>query len=216
MGKDFLYNAITGSIAGQIRSGVLKAGDRLPSVRGLCQEHGVSINTAKRVFLELEAQSLIYSKPQSGYFVNQLAWRHLPLPAISRPSPVAGGKEPNEIISSVFANMGRDDLTLLSIGAPAGALLPLAKLKKEIVHATRTLSDGGTAYDSVQGNATLRRMVAVRSSGSCMPDEHKAAVVALLAQHNIPLIEDDVYGDLYFGAKRPKCCKSFDKEGNVL
>jgi len=52
--------------------------------------------------------------------------------------------------------------------------------------------------------------------GSCMPDEHKKEVVALLSSHNIPLIEDDVYGDLYFGTQRPKCCKAFDKEGNVI
>jgi DNA-binding transcriptional MocR family regulator len=30
------------------------------------------------------------------------------------------------------------------------------------------------------------------------------------------LIEDDIYGDLYFNGQRPKCCKSFDKEGMVL
>lgn len=52
--------------------------------------------------------------------------------------------------------------------------------------------------------------------GSCMPDEHKKEIVALLARHHIPLIEDDIYGDLYFGSQRPKCCKSFDTEGNVL
>jgi DNA-binding transcriptional MocR family regulator len=49
-----------------------------------------------------------------------------------------------------------------------------------------------------------------------MPDEHKKEVVGLLAKHGIPLIEDDIYGDLYFGTQRPKCCKSFDKDGTVL
>ncbi|WP_315818220.1 PLP-dependent aminotransferase family protein [Paraflavitalea speifideaquila] len=52
--------------------------------------------------------------------------------------------------------------------------------------------------------------------GYCMPDEHKQEVVKLLTKHGIPLIEDDVYGDLYFGAQRPQCCKTFDQEGNVL
>ncbi|MFP3600040.1 aminotransferase class I/II-fold pyridoxal phosphate-dependent enzyme, partial [Chryseobacterium sp. SIMBA_029] len=40
--------------------------------------------------------------------------------------------------------------------------------------------------------------------GSCMPDENKKEVVKLLSENNIPLIEDDVYGDLYFGSTRPK------------
>ena len=52
--------------------------------------------------------------------------------------------------------------------------------------------------------------------GSCMPDEHKKAVVSLLEKYNVPLIEDDLFGDLYFGKNRPSCCKSFDESGNVL
>lgn len=44
--------------------------------------------------------------------------------------------------------------------------------------------------------------------GSCMPDENKKEVVKLLAKHTIPLMEDDIYGDLYFGSQRPKCCRS--------
>jgi DNA-binding transcriptional MocR family regulator len=52
--------------------------------------------------------------------------------------------------------------------------------------------------------------------GFCIPDENKKALVNLLSFHGIPLIEDDLYGDVYFGKKRPKSCKSFDEEGNVL
>src|ERR1044072_6808436 len=128
MKEDFLYVEISNNIAGLIRNGVLKPGDRLPSVRMLCQEHGISMNTAKRVFMELEAQSLIESKPQSGYFVSRLSYQRLPLPAVSKPSAVSSSKEPDELIRKVYANMGRQDLTLLSIGVPSGELLPLAKL----------------------------------------------------------------------------------------
>lgn len=308
MGKDFLYNEIANGIAGQIRRGVLKSGDRLPSVRMLCDKHAISMNTAKRVFQELEAQSLIEAKPQSGYFVSRLPYLKLPLPEVSRPSSSANNNEPDELISKVYANMGNNDLTLFSVGVASGDLLPLAKLKKEIIQATRELRDGGTAYEPLQGNAKLRRMIAVRSLtwggnlhendlvttnggmnalsfclmavgkpgdtiavespaypgtlrlavslgfkvlelpthpitgieidalkkaipkinlcllvpnfntplGGCIPDENKKEIVALLSKHNIPLIEDDIYGDLYFGPLRPKCCKSFDEEGNVL
>ncbi len=308
MAKDFLYHEIASGIAGQITSGVLKHRDKLPSVRMLCKEHNISMNTAKRVFLELEAQSLIDARPQSGYFVSRLPVTKLLLPDVSRPSSTAKPNEPNELISKVYSNIGNDKLTLFSIGIPSGDLLPLAKLKKEIVRATQKLHEGGATYEPLQGNVNLRRMVAVRSLtwggnlnendlittngamnalslclmavakpgntvaiespcypgilqlavslgfkvmelpthpvtgleidalkqsinkidvcllvpnyntplGSCMPDEHKKEIVALLAKHNIPLIEDDIYGDLYFGSHRPKCCKSFDTEGNVL
>lgn len=308
MKNDFLYVDISNKIANLIKNEVLKTGDRLPSVRMLCQEHGISMNTAKKVFLELEAQSLIESKPQSGYFVSRLSYQRLPLPEVSKPAQVSNSKEPAELIRKVYANMGKNDLTLFSIGVPSDKLLPLAKLTKEMIHATRELKDGGTEYEQLQGNEKLRRMIAVRSLswggslhendlvttaggmnalsfcmmalgkrgdtiamespcypgilqlavslglkvlelpthpttgidlealkkaiskinlcllvpnfntplGSCMPDEHKKEVVELLSKHRIPLIEDDIYGDLYFGAQRPKCCKSFDKDGTVL
>jgi DNA-binding transcriptional MocR family regulator len=41
-------------------------------------------------------------------------------------------------------------------------------------------------------------------------------LVQLLAQRNIPLIEDDLYGNLSFGPTRPRTAKSFDKQGLVL
>jgi DNA-binding transcriptional MocR family regulator len=52
--------------------------------------------------------------------------------------------------------------------------------------------------------------------GSCMPDEKKKALVELVTRRQIPLIEDDIYGEMYFGRHRPKTCKSFDKEGWVM
>ncbi|MEJ5055864.1 aminotransferase-like domain-containing protein [Sphingobacterium sp. MYb382] len=308
MAGEYLYHKIANSLEHQIRSGLLKEGDKLPSLRTLCQQHQISMNTAKRIFLELEALSLIAPRPQSGYFVSTLPARQLPLPAVSRPDNIANVRTPDLLLSKIYASMGREDLTLLSFAAPAAELLPMAKLKKELLHATKTLHQGGIKYELAQGNVNLRRMVAIRSIGwggslheddlvttsggmealsfammalgkagdtiavespcypgilelavslgfkvlelpthpitgieleglkqaiphidfcllipnfntplgSCMPDAHKKEIVELLAKHQIPLIEDDVYGDLYFGKQRPRCCKSFDKEGNVL
>jgi DNA-binding transcriptional MocR family regulator len=308
MKSEFLYIEISNSIAKLIRNQVLRTGDRLPSVRMLCLEQGISMNTAKRVFLELEAQSLIESRPQSGYFVSRLPYQRLPLPEISNPSPVSNSKIPEELIRKVYANRGKDDLMLFSSGVASNELLPIAKLKKEMLQAIRELKDSGAGYEQLQGNEKLRRMIAARSLswggslreddlvttaggmnalsfcimalgkpgdtiamespcypgilqlarsvglkvlelpthpttgidmdalkkaipkinlcllvpnfntplGSSMPDEHKKEVVRLLAKHRIPLIEDDIYGDLYFGAQRPTCCKSFDKDGTVL
>ena len=52
--------------------------------------------------------------------------------------------------------------------------------------------------------------------GSCMSDRHKKKLVELLAQYDIPLIEDDVYGDLCFEGNRPKAIKAFDRRELVL
>lgn len=53
-------------------------------------------------------------------------------------------------------------------------------------------------------------------TGSCMPDEKKKQLTEMLAKREIPLIEDDIYGELFFGKARPKTCKTFDKKGLVL
>jgi DNA-binding transcriptional MocR family regulator len=52
--------------------------------------------------------------------------------------------------------------------------------------------------------------------GSCMSDLKKKQLAELLAQHQVPLIEDDIYGDLYFEGTRPKAIKAFDQQGLVL
>src|SRR6185369_2376079 len=52
--------------------------------------------------------------------------------------------------------------------------------------------------------------------GSLMPDEKKRELVALLAAQGIPLIEDDINGDLSFSHERPRVAKSYDRDGGVL
>jgi len=52
--------------------------------------------------------------------------------------------------------------------------------------------------------------------GSTMPKENIQQVVELLDKHNIPLIEDDVYGALSYEPRRPKAAKAYDNSGNVL
>ncbi len=52
--------------------------------------------------------------------------------------------------------------------------------------------------------------------GSCMPDRNKKELVEILAERSIPLIENDVFGDLHLTDKRPTVAKSFDREGLVM
>ncbi len=52
--------------------------------------------------------------------------------------------------------------------------------------------------------------------GSSMSDENKRRLVKLLDNYRVPLIEDDIYGDLSYKDERPSVAKSYDKTGNVL
>ncbi len=53
-------------------------------------------------------------------------------------------------------------------------------------------------------------------TGATMPPARKRALVQLLARHDIPLIEDDAYGELQFASKAEPPAKAFDKAGRVL
>lgn len=52
--------------------------------------------------------------------------------------------------------------------------------------------------------------------GCIMPEDNKKRLAALLAKHQIPLIEDDIYGDLCFSPERPRPVKAYDSSGLVL
>jgi DNA-binding transcriptional MocR family regulator len=52
--------------------------------------------------------------------------------------------------------------------------------------------------------------------GSIMPESAKKKLVRLLAEHGVPLIEDLVYGDLYFRGSPPRAAKAYDKHGTVM
>ena len=52
--------------------------------------------------------------------------------------------------------------------------------------------------------------------GALVPDERKRELVELLNKHDIPIIEDDVYAELFFGRQRPQPLKAFDRKGLVL
>ena len=68
-----IYAQIIEHIKRAIVSGVLAAGDRLPSVRELAAEAGVNPNTMQRALAELERAGLVYSQRTSGRFITENA-----------------------------------------------------------------------------------------------------------------------------------------------
>lgn len=307
-GKELLYKQVADTIETQIKTGVLKIGDKLPSLRSVCNEHGVSMNTALQAYFTLESKGLIESRPQSGYYVSYTHKQFPQTPTTSKPRLTHGMEEIEDIIDTVTTNRQKGDL-VLSQGTPDIDLLPAAKLNKAMMQALRQLPDSGLNYD-YKGNSRLKRQIAKRAVqwggklneediittagcmealgfcmmslaspgdtiavespcyfgilqlaknlglkvlelptnattgveidalkkaleqkkihlcllvsnfsnplGCSMPDENKKEVVRLLEKHNVPLIEDDLYGDIYFGPQRPKTCKSYDETGMVL
>lgn len=52
--------------------------------------------------------------------------------------------------------------------------------------------------------------------GSVMSDAKKRALMAVLDAHDVPVVEDDIYGELPFEGARPSALKAFDRDGRVL
>lgn len=72
------------------------------------------------------------------------------------------------------------------------------------------------AFDTMDIKAVLASPNFSNPLGCLMPEENKRALVNMLAELDVPLIEDDVYGSVYFGEKRPRAAKSYDLNNLVL
>lgn len=87
----------------------------------------------------------------------------------------------------------------------------------------RTDPESGIDLDALRATTDNVRIAAVvlttnfqNPLGFVMPDAKKQALVEFLAEQQIPLIEDDVYGELYFSETAPRPAKAFDHSGLVL
>jgi DNA-binding transcriptional regulator YhcF (GntR family) len=66
---DHLYLQVANGVEKMITDDILKIGDKLPSVRLLSEEYGISMGTAFQAYYHLEGKGLIESRPKSGYYV---------------------------------------------------------------------------------------------------------------------------------------------------
>lgn len=307
---DHLYIQVADGVEKMIDEDVLKIGDRLPSVRVLSEEYGISMGTAFQAYYHLEGKGLIEARPKSGYYVRFNHRRFPALPQNSQPENSSHEVSVKEMIASIYKDITADNVINLALAVPDISLLPVAKINKAVMMALRNGKDHCISYEHPQGNIELRKQIAKLAFnwggkikpddivvtagcleaitmclravtkygdtvavetptyfgiyqlieslglkvveiatdpaigvdiislgkkikkhsikacvfvpnfnnplGSCMPDENKKELVELISRHNIPLIEDDIYGELYFGRTRPKTCKYFDKKGLVM
>jgi len=77
------YEQLADLIVGMIDSGTLAPGARMPSVRAISKEHGLSISTVLQAYRWLEERGVLVARPQSGFYVATTQGGTLALP--SRP-----------------------------------------------------------------------------------------------------------------------------------
>jgi len=156
-----LYHRVAGELAQAIHGGSLRTGDRLPSVRQLCQQHGVSASTITLAYRWLENQALVEARPKSGYFV---APRHEPLPEpeIDTRMSGAGFVEPDDFTREFLFGSEDPKAAPSFCPMPARELLPEAKLRHLTARMNRQHPEYASRY-FMAGSPGLRQEIARRS-----------------------------------------------------
>ncbi|MBD3656786.1 MULTISPECIES: aminotransferase-like domain-containing protein [Marinobacter] len=301
-----LYNQVADQLQALIREGVYRDGERLPGVRVLSRQFGVSISTVLHAHQTLEGRGFLEARERSGYFV-RLPRGDVPEPAMpthqSRPVPVSArdmalelcvdeqkrmvplaaaipGPEflpvrqiqqatlwaarrsletldyafPGKTVyrrqiaqrmatlgvpvtpDEILATNGAQEAIILALRAVTspgdivvvespsfpGILQALDVVGLRVIevpsHPTDGLSLEGLQVALDQWPVKACVVVANHSNpmGARMPDERKRQLVAMLDNAGVPLIEDDIYGDLYHTGERPRPVKAFDRSDNVI
>lgn len=305
-----LYERIAKRVVEQVRKGIYRPGERVPSVRQLSDQLKVSVATVIEAYRCLEDDGVLEARPQSGYYVRLRQWQPPAEPEASKPTSTPTTVSITELAMRVFSSSRRLDVVQLGVATPHTELLPAARLSRITASIARRNESRIHRYDFPPGLAELRQQIARRMLeagcdtspddivttigcqegvglclravarpgdviavesptyygslqtiealgmkaleipthprdgislealelalerhrvracvlvlsfsnplGACMPEENKRRLVRLLAEHEIPLIEDDIYGDLGFTSPRPPAAKAYDRKGLVL
>ncbi|MDX7050934.1 PLP-dependent aminotransferase family protein [Enterobacter kobei] len=216
------YQHLANLLAERIEQGLYRSGERLPSVRTLSQEHGVSISTIQQAYQILENLQLITPQPRSGYFVSQRKAQP-PVPAMTRPvqRPV-DVTQWDEVMMLLDA---RADKEMISFGggSPDINQPSLKPLWREMSRIAQHNPGEMLSYDVLDGRLEQWPIKAVILVPNCnnplgfiMPEARKKQVLALAQRHDIVIVEDDIYGELAAEYPRPRTIHSMDIDGRVI
>lgn len=154
-----LYRQVVEQVRDYIRSGVLAPGSRLPTVRQLAGELGLTRLTVQNAYAELQAEGLIEGSVGRGTFV---AERSLP-PVSSRaqhatPAPPVIPWMSQGLLADMLRMNEHPNLLSLASAIPAPETYPLDEFKRSMRAALDDPSALG--YGPTQGEAVLREQVA--------------------------------------------------------
>ncbi|MBW4567183.1 MAG: PLP-dependent aminotransferase family protein [Tolypothrix carrinoi HA7290-LM1] len=161
--KSTLYEQVAERLACLIEQGALKPGERIPSVRKLHKQLGVSLSTVLQAYLLLENRGLIEAKPQSGYYVKA---RFQKLPSESNTSSetsYATWDSINQLVMSLLAASCDPHIVPFGAAIPGAELFPTLKLNRLFTGVSRRLGKQVNTYEVVPGNKLLRHQLARRS-----------------------------------------------------
>lgn len=154
-----LYLNLAELLGARIEQGLYRPGQRLPSVRALSLEHGVSLSTVQQAYRLLEDNGLVSPRPKSGYFVAED--RSLPaLPAVSRPAQRPVDISQWEQVLELVRSTPQKNVMQLGRGMPDIDSPTLKPLLRSLAQLSRRQDMPGLYYDNIHGNLALREQIA--------------------------------------------------------
>jgi len=161
-----LYKKLSEQLANQIRQGIYKTAEKLPSVRHLAKQQSVSVSTVIMSYNTLEDWGLIEVKPKSGYYVKGIANKTLATPHIQQSTSSPNDVTTSQLVMGVMRDSGDPRYISLGAAVPANDFPILSQLKKTFSQIVRTEKFLGIGYDSTKGCELLRRQLARRAVDS--------------------------------------------------
>ena len=156
------YQQLAEQTEALILNGVLRPGDRLPSVRQACRIHDVSPITVTQAYYILEGRGLIEARPKSGYFVRARLGQNLSEPEMTHPVGGSTQLQVSDFIFQILDSVRDPSVVPLGSSFPSPFLYPLDKLGRFLATAARKFDPLATVTDLPPGNEELRRQLALR------------------------------------------------------
>lgn len=154
-----LYERVATDLAGLIAGGQLQPLERVPSVRRLAAQHGISITTAVASLRSLEERGLIEARPKSGYFVARRK------PQLAEPGAVAVPRGARLVGAQAMLRRLIEasldpQVARLGQGIPDAALFPQRALQRCLLSVVRRAPDMFATYAlRTEGSPALRTQI---------------------------------------------------------
>ena len=157
-----LYQQVANKIGLLIDKGVYLPGARLPGVRRLGQQFGVSISTVVQALRQLENAGVVEAKPRSGYYISQTLPQKPGVPAISRielkPTAVTG----QALVLQLARLANQPDFVQLGAAVPDAAFMPMRGFQRSLARVVRAYDQRATNYSFPPGLPEMQQQIARR------------------------------------------------------
>ncbi len=219
-----IYRQIVNQVRGQIQDGTLRDGARLPPVRRLAAECGLTRLTVHSAYAELQAEGLVESHVGRGTFVTAGAPTVPSVDRHAQPAPwISQG-----VLANLLRWSERGDLLSFAQAFPAPETYPTEELGRAL---QSVLMEGGAlGYGHIQGEPDLRDELAtllLQRGMSVAPDHMLVtsgaqqgidiALRALTEPGDVILVEEPVYpGVLELAALRGQRVVGIPNDGGTL